>query len=143
MLALLPYIQQAMLLANMTPSVGQKSSSDKCLMWLTVGSLLLAYILIIVGLGLYLADNYELPIAFMVTGLVVLSSVLCVIAVRRAYKTLRNRKIENTIKSATDDITKLVSNFTNEVGDTFKDNAGLAALIVAGLGFLLARKIVD
>ena len=145
MLALLPYIQQAMLLANMAPSGygGQKSQEDKCLLWMTVGCLLLSYLLIMTGLGLYLAAHYELPIAFMVTGLVVLSTVLCVIAMRRAYKMLRNRKIEKSLKNATNDITKILSNIGDEVGGTFKDNAGLVAVVAAGVGFLVARKIIN
>jgi uncharacterized membrane protein YhaH (DUF805 family) len=143
MLALLPYIEKAMLVANLTSSgySSRKSSHENCLFWIVIGLSVISYLLIVTGLGLYLAAHYELPIAFMVTGLVILFTVLFALAVARIYKKMRSRRIENSMKSVTDEVTKIISNLGDDVGGAFKDNAGLAAIVVAGLGFLAARKI--
>lgn len=143
MLALLPYIEKAMLVANLTSSGygNRKSSHENCLFWIVIGLSVISYLLIVAGLGLYLAAHYELPIALMVTGLVILFTVLLSLAITRIYKRIRSRRIENSMKSMTDEVTKIISNLGDDVGGVFKDNAGLAAIVVAGLGFLAARKI--
>lgn len=143
MLALLPYIEKAMLVANLTSSGygSRKSSHEDPLFWIVIGLSVISYLLIVAGLGLYLAAHYELPIALMVTGLVILFTVLLVLAITRIYKRIRSRRIENSMQSMTDEVTKIISNLGDDVGGVFKDNAGLATLVVAGLGFLAARKI--
>lgn len=144
MLALLPYIEKAMLIANLTSSGygSRKSCRETTFFWMTIGLSVIAYLLIIAGLGLYLAAHYELPIAFMVTGLVILFTVLLTLLYTRTYRKMRNRKIEQTIKSTTDEVGHVFSALGNEIGGTFKNNAGLATIIVAALGFLTARKII-
>ncbi len=144
MLGLLPYIEKAMLVANLTSSGygSRKSSQETCFFWVTIGLSVVSYLLIVAGLGLYLAANYELPIALMVTGLVILFTVLITLAVTRIYKRMRSRKVEQSLKSAADEVSKVVAAMGHEVGGVFKDNAGLAAIVVAGLGFLVARKII-
>lgn len=144
MLALLPYIEKAMLVASLTSSGygSRKSSQENLYVWIAIGLSLVSYILIVAGLGLYLVANYELPIALMVTGLVILFTVLFALAIARIYKRMKNRKVEQTLKSVTDEATKIISHFGNDVSGAYKDNAGLVAIIVAGIGFLTARKII-
>jgi hypothetical protein len=144
MLALLPYIEKAMLVASLTSSGygSRKSSQNDFFVWIAIGLSVVSYLLIIAGLGLYLSANYELPIALMVTGLVILFTVLFTVAAVRIYKKMRSRKIEQNMKAVTDEVTKVVASLGNEVGSVFKDHAGLATIIVAGLGFLAARKII-
>lgn len=144
MLALLPYIEKAMLVANLTSSGygSRKSSHETYLFWITLSLSVISYLLIVAGLGLYLAEHYEMPVALMVTGLVILFTVLLSLAGVRTYKRMKARKVEQGMKAVTDEVTKIVSVIGNEVGGAFKDNAGLAAVMVAGLGFLAARKII-
>lgn len=144
MLALLPYIEKAILLANLTSSGygSRQSCRETTFFWIITGLFVVSYLLIVTGLGLYLAAHYELPIALMVTGLVILFTVLLALAYTRTYKKMRSRKIEKTIKSATDEASHVFSALGNEIGDTFKDNAGIATAVVAALGFLVARKII-
>ncbi len=144
MLALLPYIEKAMLVANLTSSGygRRKSFQENCVFWVVIALSIVAYILIIAGVGLYLAEYYELPVALMVTGLVILLTVLFSLAVVRIQRKMRSCRIEKNVKSISDEATKFLSSLGGEFGGVFKDNAGLVAIIVAGLGFMAARKII-
>ena len=147
MSSLLTYVEKAMLLASLASSSGyasapSKPSTEKSFFWLGVALVVVSYLLFIAGLGLYLAENYRLPIALMVTGLVMLFTVLCVVASVRCYKTARQRKMQNAVKSATSDITNVLSGFSNDVAGAYKKNAGIVAAVVAFIGFLSTRKII-
>lgn len=144
MLGLLSYIEKAMLVANLTSSGygSRKPSHDNVYSWIAIILSLISYVLIVAGLGLYLAAHYELPIALMVTGLVILFTVLFAIAGVRIYKRMKSRKVEQTMKAVTDEAVKIFSHLGDDIGSAYKDNAGLVSLAVAGLGFLVARKII-
>lgn len=143
MLALLPYIEKAMVLANLTSSGygSRKSAVESCFVWIAIGLFAVSYVFIIGGLGLFLVASYELPVALMVTGLVILFTVLSALAATRLYKKMRARRVKQGVKSVADEATQILSAIGNEVGGAFKDNAALIAVMVAGIGFLAARKI--
>ena len=144
MLALLPYIEKAMLVANLASSGhgARNSAQEQIFFWAVSGLSIISYLLIVAGLGLYLADRYEPPITFIVIGLIILFTVLFALAVTRICKRMRARKIEKTMNSVTGEVTKIMSALGEDVNDVFRSNAGLAAITAAGLGFMVARKIL-
>lgn len=147
MLSLLSTVEKAMFLASLASSSGFAGATprpviDKYVFWLGAALVVLSYLLIMAGVGLYLADHYQLSIALMVLGLVVLFTVLCVVVGVRCYKAARQRKMQNAVKNTTSDISNILSDITNDMSHAYKDHVGMVAAIVAAIGFLSARKII-
>jgi hypothetical protein len=144
MIGLLPYLEHAFLLANQSSSnrgCGKDDGSEKLIFWVSIILGVVSYVLIVAGLGIYLSKIYDPSLILCVVGLITLSTMLLIIGCAQFYKNRRIRKAERMFSNVTSGATGILNDLTENFGHEFKDNALLIALLAAGAGFVLSRKI--
>lgn len=143
MIGLLPYIDQVLQIANQSSSDRslRKVENGRLIFWLSLLLGLASYTLVMVGTAIYLLNAYDSSVALCVIGLINLLTMLMIVGIHQLHQQMRRRKIEKIMHSVTKDVSNFAEDITNKFGDGLKDNALLLAVLSAGVGYFLSRKI--